>query len=454
MRSRSGGDNARERAASPARRPRVVIVGAGFGGLTAARTLKKADADVTIIDRRNHHLFQPLLYQVATAALNPGQISSPIRSILRRQANAHVVLGEATGVDAERREVVLRDGVVAYDYLVLATGARHAYFGRDAWEAHAPGLKNLADANAVRERILLALERAERTDDGPERDRLLTFVIVGGGPTGVELAGAIAELVRRALSCDFRRTRCNDPKVVLVEAGARLLPGFSEESSDYVREALERRGVTVRLGAPVAECDERGVVIGDRRLDAGVVAWAAGVRASPAAAWTDAAADRAGRAIVGPDLSVPGSTNVFIIGDAASVARADGTPVPGLAPAAKQQGAFVGKLIAAKIKGEPWSKTFRYEDFGALATVGRKSAVVEFGNLRLTGFVAWLFWCVVHVYFLIGFRNRIVITLDWLWSYFTLERGARLITGDQSGKLRDQAAGLPALAPAEFARAG
>jgi NADH dehydrogenase len=411
-------------------RPRVVIVGAGFGGLSAAKALKSAQAEVTIVDRRNHHLFQPLLYQVATAALNPGQISSPIRSILRRQKNARVILGDVVGVDQNAREVILRDGVVSFDYLVIATGARHAYFGRDDWAAHAPGLKNLDDANAIRERILLALERAERLESGRERDRLLTFVIVGGGPTGVELAGAVAELVGRALACDFRRIRCSDPKVVLVEAGSRLLPSFSQKSSDYVLSALERRGVSVMLGTPVADCDARGVAIGGLRIDAAVVVWAAGVRASPAASWLGASADRAGRVIVGPDLSVPNMADVFVIGDATCVAGKDGAPVPGLAPAAKQQGAYVGRLIAGDLRGRRPRAPFRYVDFGSLATVGRKSAVVEFGRVRFAGILAWLFWCVAHVYFLIGFRNRILITIDWLWSYFTLERGARLISGD------------------------
>lgn len=417
---------------APTRRPHVVIVGAGFGGLSAAKALAKADADITIIDRRNHHLFQPLLYQVATAALSPIQISSPIRSIVRRQRNTTVILDEVINVDPERREVILRDRAIAYDYLILATGARHDYFGRSEWEEHAPGLKNLDNANDIRERILLAFERAELAEEGAARDKLLTFVIVGGGPTGVELAGAIAELAKRALSCDFQRTRCSDPKVVLVEAGPRLLPAFSDKISSYVQCALEKRGVTVSLEKPVTQCDGEGVAIDGERINAATIIWAAGVKASPAAQWLGVSADRAGRALVNADLSVSGAPDVFVIGDTASVIGANGNPVPGLAPAAKQQGVYVGKLIRNRIAGDFAVKPFRYMDFGSLATVGRKSAVVEFGDLRFTGFLAWLFWCVIHIYFLIGFRNRIVITLDWIWSYFTLERGARLIMSDRS----------------------
>ena len=411
-------------------RPQIVIVGAGFGGLSAAKALRKAEADVTIIDRRNHHLFQPLLYQVATAALSPNQIASPIRSITRGYRNTSVILDEVINVDKGRQEVILRDRAIPYDYLVLATGARHAYFGHDDWEEHAPGLKTLENATGIRERILLAFERAELADMGPERERLLTFVIIGGGPTGVELAGAIAELAKRALSCDFRRTRCDDPKVYLIEAGPRLLPSFSEQISAYVRRALEKRGVTVMLGQPVTECGESGVKVGGGEISAETIVWAAGVKASPAAQWLESDQDRAGRASVNADLSIDGAPNVFVIGDTASAVGADGKPVPGLAPAAKQQGEYVGKLLMHRLRGVAAAKPFRYMDFGALATVGRQSAVVEFGGLRLTGFLAWLFWCVIHIYFLIGFRNRIAITLDWIWSYVTLERGARLIIGD------------------------
>lgn len=419
--------------ANGTRRPSIVIVGAGFGGLSAAKALAKADADITIIDRRNHHLFQPLLYQVATAALGPNQIASPIRSIVRKHRNTSVILDEAINVDRVNQEVILRDRAVSYDYLILATGAQDSYFGHDEWAPYAPALKTLENANDIRERILLAFERAELEEDGAERDRLLTFVIVGGGPTGVELAGAIAELAKRALSCDFRTTRCHDAKVVLAEAGSRLLPSFSETVSNYAYRALEQRGVDVRLGVPVTDCNEVGVKIGEDHIAAATAIWAAGVKASPAGEWIGAATDRAGRASVNHDLTVEGAANIFVIGDTASVIGADGRPVPGLAPAAKQQGAYVGKLIMRRLHGDHTAAPFRYKDFGALATVGRSAAVVEVGGFRLTGFAAWLFWCVVHIYFLIGFRTRIVIALDWLWSYFTLDRGARLIVGARTG---------------------
>lgn len=409
------------------RRPRVVIVGAGFGGLSAAGALKRAAADVIVVDKRNHHLFQPLLYQAATAALSPNQIASPVRAILRRQKNATIVLDEVVGVDADSREVMLREGRLPYDYLVLATGARHAYFGHDDWEASAPGLKTLEDADTIRENILTAFERAEKADEGPERARALTFVIIGAGPTGVELAGAIAELSSRALACDFRRTRCTDPRVVLIEAGPRLLPTFSEKTSAYVKKALEKRGVEVRLNAPVTACAPGRVEIGAESIAADTVIWAAGVKSSPAADWIGVQKDRAGRAMVAPDLSVAGRPEIFVVGDAAAGSGA--AKAPGVAPAAKQMGAYVGKVIAARIKGADAPAPFRYVDHGSLATIGRNAAVAEIGSIRLTGLPAWLFWSAAHVYFLIGFRNRILVTLDWLWSYFTLERGARLIEG-------------------------
>jgi len=410
------------------KRAQIVVVGAGFAGLSAVKALSRADADITLIDRRNHHLFQPLLYQVATAALSPNQIASPIRSIVRRQRNVSVILEEALGVDRAARQVILRDRAVPYDYLVLATGARHAYFGNDGWEDHAPGLKALEDANAIRENILLAFERAELSAPGPARDRALTFVIIGGGPTGVELAGAIAELSKRALACDFRRTRCSDPRVVLIEAGTRLLPSFSPKISGYVLKSLVKRGVDVRLGTPVSEIGDRRLAVGGETIDADTIIWAAGVRASPVAEWLGTGRDRAGRAEVRDDLSIADAPEIFVIGDTASAAGADGKPVPGLAPAAKQQGAYVGRVIARRLAGDPAPSPFRYMDFGSLATIGRNDAVAEFGGVKLTGFLAWLFWCVIHIYFLIGFRNRIVVTLDWMWSYVTLERGARLIT--------------------------
>ncbi|MEK7264584.1 MAG: NAD(P)/FAD-dependent oxidoreductase [Pseudomonadota bacterium] len=412
----------------PKKRAQIVVVGAGFAGLSAVKALAKTDADVTLIDRRNHHLFQPLLYQVATAALAPNQIASPIRSIVRRQRNTSVILEEALGIDREAREVILRDRAIPYDFLVLATGARHAYFGNDTWEDHAPGLKALEDANAIRENILLAFERAELAPSGPVRDQALTFVIVGGGPTGVELAGAIAELSKRALACDFRHTRCSDPHVILIEAGQRLLPSFSPKISLYALESLMKRGVDVRLGTPVSEIAEKRLAVGDETINADTIIWAAGVRASPVAEWLGSKKDRAGRAEVRDNLSIENAPEIFVIGDTASAASPDGKQVPGLAPAAKQQGAYVGEVIANRLAGKPAPPPFRYMDFGSLATIGRNDAVAEFGGVKLTGFLAWLFWCVIHIYFLIGFRNRILVTLDWMWSYVTLERGARLIT--------------------------
>ncbi len=432
---------------SPPRPPRVVIVGGGFGGLSAAKALAKSDAEVIVIDKRNHHLFQPLLYQVATAALTSSQVANPVRSIVRRQKNVEIVLDEVINVDRDANEVILRDRAIAFDYLVLATGARHDYFGNAAWEAHAPGLKTLDDADVIRQKILLAFERAEAAALGPARDRALTFVIIGGGPTGVELAGAIAELAGRALACDFRRTRCIDPKVILVEAGPRLLPGFSKKSSAYVKRALERRGVEVRLGRPVTSCRDGAVEIGDETIPTDTAIWAAGVKASQAAAWVGAEADRAGRARVNAQLSIDEARNVFVIGDTALAFDMDGRPTPSLAPAAKQMGAYVGRLIRDRINGGSDSGAFQYRDYGALATIGRHAAVVEFGRFRLTGFPAWVFWSAAHVWFLIGFRNRILVTLDWLWSYFTLERGARLISGD--APLRDRSLPAPVLLAAE-----
>jgi NADH dehydrogenase len=410
-------------------RPRVVIVGAGFGGLTAAKALAKAPVDVTVVDRRNHHLFQPLLYQVATAGLSPAQIAGPVRAVLRRQANARVILGEVTGVDREHRRVLMGEADLPYDVLVIATGATHAYFGHDDWAKVAPGLKTLEDAVAIRGRVLSAFEQAELATDQAARERLLTFVIVGGGATGVELAGAIAELAKKALKTDFRAIRGCTARVVLVEAGPRLLPSFAPNLSAYAKRALEKLGVEVRLGAAVEDCDEGGVMIAGQRLAAGVVLWAAGVKASPAAAWLGAEADRAGRVIVEPDLSIPHDPAVFVIGDAALSLQKDGAPAPGVATTAKQEGKHLAKVIAARAAGRPEPPPFRYRDPGSLATIGRDAAVVQIGPLRLTGLVAWLFWSLAHIYFLIDFRSRVLVSLEWLWAYLTFERGARLITG-------------------------
>lgn len=409
-----------------AERPHVVIVGAGFGGLSAAQALKDAPIDVTVVDRRNHHVFQPLLYQVATAALSPADIAAPTRSILSSQRNARVLLETVTDVDAERREVHFASGrQLSYDWLVLAAGARHSYFGRDHWAKYAPGIKTLDDATAVRRNILLALERAETETDDQRRRALLTFVVIGGGPTGVEMAGAIAELARRSVSRDFRSITPHCSRVLLIEAGERLLPAFPRELSDRTLRDLEQPGVEVRLGEAVSDLGPRHVQIGGERIATETIVWAAGVQASPAASWLGTGADRSGRVIVGPDLRVRGQPRIFVIGDTASCAGADGRPLPGVAPVAKQQ----GRYVAAQILGRT-SRPFRYRDYGSLATIGRRRAVISMGRLRLTGLAAWLVWCVAHIWFLVGFRNRLTVGASWLWNYLTFERRARLITGD------------------------
>lgn len=407
----------------PSRLPRVVIVGAGFGGLAAARALARAPAELLVIDRRNYHLFQPLLYQVATAALSPADIAWPIRAILGRQANATVQLGKVHGVDSDRREVILEDRRIGYDYLVLATGARHSYFGSDHWEDVAPGLKKIADATQIRERVLLAFERAEITTDPDERERLLTFVVIGAGPTGVEMAGAVAELARMALAADFRSINPTNARVVLVEGGPRVLPVFPESLSTKARLQLELLGVEVLLNAPVTACDAEGLIAAGERIASRTIIWAAGVIASPAAKWLGAAHDRAGRVLVEPDLSIPGRPDIFVIGDTAAVAG-----VPGIAPAAKQMGTYVARLLEARLRGRPAIPPFRYRHRGNLATIGRKAAVADFGRAQLAGLPAWLLWALAHIWFLIGWRNRFVVGLNWLWNYVTFERGARLIT--------------------------
>ncbi len=415
------------------RRPRVVIVGGGFAGLSAARELAASPVEIVLIDKRNYHLFQPLLYQVATAGLSPAEIAAPIRAILSRQPNVTVLMSKVAGVDTVAREVLTDTGRVGYDHLVLATGARHAYFGRDDWAPYAPGLKKIEDATAIRRRVLLAFERAEASDDPVERQALLTFVVIGGGPTGVEMAGAIAELARTALAADFRRIEPGTARVILVEAGARVLATFPERLSQKAQQSLEKLGVTVLTGKPVEVCDSEGVVIAGTRIRASTLVWAAGVAASPAAKWVSAEKDRAGRAVVGPDLTVPGHPEIFAIGDTAMVRDADGKIVPGIAPAAKQQGVYAARAIAAKVAGRPMPPAFRYRHLGSMATIGRKSAVVDFGRVRLSGFLAWLLWGLAHVYFLIGFRSRVVVALNWIWAYATFQRGARLITGGEGG---------------------
>ena len=415
----------------PQQRSRVVILGAGFGGLQAAISLRRAPVKLTIIDRQNYHCFQPLLYQVATAALSPADVAWPIRHILRRQDNAVVFMEEVSGIDPEGRLVRTTSGEVGFDFLVIATGAAHSYFGRDEWAAFAPGLKRIEDATRIRRRILSAFEQAEIAGDQSRCGALLTFVIVGGGPTGVELAGAIAEVARQTLARDFRRIDPRLARIVLIEAGPRLLPGFSESHSAYAHATLAAMGVDVMVSTRVTNCDAGGVDLDDGRIDAGCVIWAAGVVASPAAQWLSASCDRAGRVIVNPDLSLPDFDNIFVVGDTAAVRQPDGTPVPGLAPAAKQMGDYVARLITARIAGRTLP-AFRYRDQGALATVGRRAAIVELGPLQLKGLVGWGFWSIVHIYFLIGLRNRFVVAVTWLWSYVTFKRGARLITQPQT----------------------
>ena len=410
--------------------PRIAIVGAGFGGLWAASALARAPAQVTVIDERNYHLFQPLLYQVATAGLSPADIAAPIRGILSRQRNAHVVLGHVVAVDKVRRIVKLRDREVPFDWLVVATGARHAYFGHEEWAAFAPGLKNIDDATRLRRKILMALEYAEQESDPRERQRLMTFVVVGGGATGVETAGAIAELVKVALARDFRSINPAMSRIILIEAGPRVLPSFAANLSAAAQRALEKHGVEIRLGRPVTRCDESGVMVGEESVACGVTIWAAGVMASPAAQWLEAEHDVAGRVLVEPDLRLPGHPEIFVIGDTAVVLDAAGKTLPGVATVAKQEGKYVAQWLLARLAGKPAPPAFHYRDYGELATVGRNFAVVDFRWLKLKGRIAWLVWSVAHIYFLIGFRNRLAVALDWIWAYLTFQRGARLITAN------------------------
>jgi NADH:ubiquinone reductase (H+-translocating) len=418
------------------RKPRVVVIGAGFGGLSAANALAGAPFDVTLIDRHNYHLFQPLLYQVATAGLSPAEIASPIRSILRDVRNVSVVLARVDGVDLEAREVLAEGRRIAFDRLIVATGAEHAYFGHDDWAHYAPGLKTIDDATYLRRRILLAFEKAEGESDPAERRALLNFVIVGGGPTGVEMAGAIAELAKRALALDFRSIDPRQARIILVEAAARLLTPFDPTLSEAARRALEQLGVEVRLGAAVIDCDAGGVTLQGERIAARTLIWAAGVMASPAGQWLGAQTDRAGRVLVAADLSVPGLSDIFVIGDVACAIGADGKPLAGVAPVAKQQGQYVAQLLKARAAGKTLPP-FRYRDFGALATIGRKRAVAEIGDLKLRGLIAWLIWSFAHIFYLIGFRNRLFVAMSWAWSYVTFQRGARLITGLSGSNAED-----------------
>lgn len=417
-------------------RKRVVIVGAGFGGLSAAKALGKSSFDVTVVDRHNYHLFQPLLYQVATAGLSPADIASPIRSILSGHKNTHVILADVSAIDLEGKCVIAEDRRIPYDVLILATGAQHAYFGHDNWAAHAPGLKRVDDATYLRRRILVAFERAEAEPDVDRQRAFLNFVVVGGGPTGVEMAGAIAELARKALAADFRKIDPRDARVILVQGLPKVLPSFPPALSDRAREALEKLGVEVRLNQTVTECDADGVVLGTERLTAGTVIWAAGVMASPARAWLGVEADGVGRVKVNPDLSVPGHPDIFVIGDTSHCLGASGAPLPGIAPVAKQQGEYIGRLLHDRSLGKE-CPAFRYRDFGMMATIGRKSAVAQLWGVHFDGLFAWLLWSAAHVYYLIGFRNRLAVMMNWMWNYFTFERGTRLITGLSGSRVQD-----------------
>jgi NADH dehydrogenase len=408
--------------------PRVVIVGGGFGGLYAARALDGAPVEVTIVDRTNHHVFQPLLYQVATASLSPSQIAYPIRGVLSRQRNARVLLAEVVAIEPERRLVRLADGELAYDYLILAAGARHSYFSHPEWERLAQGLKTLDDALAIRGRILLAFERAERESDPARRAALLTFVVVGGGPTGVELAGAIGEIACTVLARDFRTIDTREAHTILVEAGTRILPSFPESLSERAVESLERLCVDVRTGEAVTALEPGAVWIGGEKVGTETVLWAAGVEPSPLARSLGAPLDRAGRVVVQPDLTVPGHPEAFVIGDLAACGDAAGQPLPGLAPVAIQQGRHAAENLLRAITGEPLQR-FRYRDRGTMATIGRAAAVVDLGRLRVWGYPAWLMWCFIHILWLIGFRNRFVVLIEWAWAYVRFARSARLITG-------------------------
>jgi NADH:ubiquinone reductase (H+-translocating) len=407
--------------------PHIVILGGGFGGLNAARALARAPVRVTLIDRRNHHLFQPLLYQVATAALNPSDIAAPIRRILRSQKNAEVLLAEARSVDLNAKVVELDEDVVSYDYLVVATGARHSYFGHDEWAPFAPGLKSIADALEVRRRILMAFELAEREADARIREAFLTFVIVGGGPTGVELSGALCEIAQHALSRDFRRINPAQARVILLEGSDRVLQSYRPELSDKARRQLERLGVEVRTSSRVTSIDAEGVGLGAERIEARTVLWAAGVAGSGLGRGLGVRLNRAGRVEVAPDLSIVGHRDAFVVGDLAGVTQ-DGAPVPAVAPAAMQEGHHATRNILRAIAGKP-TLPFRYVNKGSLATIGRSAAVADLGKVRLSGLLAWVAWLGLHLLFLVGFRNRVLVLFEWAWSFLSYDRGARLITG-------------------------
>jgi len=406
----------------------VVIVGGGFGGLYAARALRHAPVHVTLVDRRNHHVFQPLLYQVAMAALSPGDIASPIRWILRRQANVDVLLADVRSVDTANHRLLLADGELTYDYLILASGATHAYFGHQEWQRTAPGLKTLEDALEIRRRVLLAFERAERETDPEKRQRLLTFVVIGGGPTGVEMAGALAEISRQSLAQNFRHFDPSSARVFLLEAGPSVLAAFPDTLREAARQDLTRLGVNVRTGAPVTNVAPGHIEVGAESIYAGTILWAAGVAASPLGATLGVPLDRAGRVLIQPDLTIPGHRDVFVIGDLASLNGANGKPLPGVAQVAIQMGKHAARNVQRAVEKQPY-RAFEYKDLGNMATIGRASAVADFGWMTLKGYLGWLAWLFVHILNLIGFRNRLVVMVQWAWSYFSYQRAIRLITG-------------------------
>jgi NADH dehydrogenase len=425
-----------------------VIVGAGFGGLAAAQALGGSAVAVTLIDRRNYHLFQPLLYQVATAVLSPGEIAEPIRNVLRRHKNITVYLGEVEGIEPTGKRLRVNGRTLSYDYLVLATGATHGYFGHPEWAQFAPGLKTLEDARRIRSRILAGFEQAEMEESPAERERLMTAVVIGGGPTGVEMAGAIAGLARQALPGDFRHIDPTRTRIILIEAGPRILPQFPEDLASYADKALRGMGVTVRTGQAVEDIGQDGVTVAGEFIPAATVVWGAGVAASPVGRWLGGELDRAGRVSVNPDLSVPGLQDVYVIGDLALALDEEGRPLPGLAQVAHQQGRYLGRALLGRIMRGETPKPFRFRNRGDLAVIGRKAAVAQFDRLKLRGFVAWLVWGIVHVYLLVGFQNRLLVTLRWLWGYITFQRGARLITSnpdERAGSLTPPEIGIDSL---------
>ena len=418
-------------------RPKIVIVGGGFGGLAAAKALKRIDADITLIDRTNYHLFQPMLYQVATASLAPSDITAPIRFILRRQKNVTVLLAEVTGIDVEGKSVHIdapsRD--IPYDFLILASGTRHSYFGHSEWEIFAPGLKGVEDASEVRRRFLLAFENAEKAADPAEQVAYMTFVIVGGGPTGVELSGALPPIARKALYPDFRHIDTRKTRVILLEGGPRILPSFPQDLSDVAVESLHEIGVEVRTNSIVTQIDAESVHIGAERISTRTVFWAAGNEASPLGKMLGAPVDPSGKVLVGEDLSIPGHQEVFVAGDLAHVIREDGRPVPGVCPAANQEGSTAAKNIIRILRRQP-TRPFRYFNKGDLAVIGRSRAIADFGKIRLSGFIAWVLWLFVHIMYLVGFRNRVIVFIEWAYNYFTYRRGVRVITNAEREQSR------------------